>query len=89
MSSPPIKEISAFHPGEMYGTPSAGGAPTQLPGTNVLDGWSDAQYHKPESGKYVTGWTGRSICKVRYDYGRHIWITDNGIPIKVLIWCLN
>jgi len=87
MSSPPIKEISAFHPGEMYGTPSAGGAPTPSPTTHVLPGWSDAKFHKPESGIYVTGWTGRSVCKVLYNYERKIWITDNGIPIKVLIWC--
>jgi hypothetical protein len=70
-------EISAFHPGEMYGRPV---------GTNPLEGWSDAKYHKPDVGKLVMGWTGRFMCKVVYDYGRGIWVTNKGTPVKVMMW---
>lgn len=80
MSSPPIKEISAFHPGEKYGTPISGEH------VNPMDGWSEARYHKPEVGKLVMGWTGRFMCQVVYDHARGIWVTNKGTPVKVLIW---
>lgn len=86
MSSPPIKEISAFHPGERVGIPSAGAAPTQVPYANPMEGWSDAQYHKPDAGKLVTGWTGRFMCQCVYDHARKMWVTNKGTPIKVLMW---
>lgn len=73
MSAPPIKEITAFHPGEKEGSPVY---------ANPMDNWSDASFYKPDPGKLVMAWTGRFMCQVVYDYSRKMWVTKKGHMLR-------
>jgi hypothetical protein len=66
----------------MSSPPNSAGSGT----TGPLDGWSDAAFHKPAKDQVVMGWTGRFMCKCKYDEDRKVWTTVKGTPIKVLFW---